>query len=220
MTIPYCVGLTGGIGSGKSSAARMFAALGAGVVDVDDISHTLTKSGGAAIAAIREQFGAEFIASDGSIDRARMRERVFGDAAAKGQLEAILHHLINQSAREQAFAPQPYLLLVGLPLLLELGAYGDLTQRVAVVDCAEQMQIARTMSRSAISADAVRAIMAAQLPRTQRLAEADDVLNNDGGEGDLKRQVEALHARYLDLAVAYRASRKGADTNISSNLAR
>lgn len=104
--------------------------------------------------------------------------------------------------------------------MLELGAYGDLTQRVAVVDCAEQMQIARTMRRSAISADAVGAIMAAQFPRTQRLAKADDVLNNDGGEDDLKRQVEALHARYLDLAVAYRASRKGADTNISSNLAR
>lgn len=103
--MPYCVGLTGGIGSGKSSAAQMFAALGAGVVDVDDISHALTKPGGAAIAAIREQFGAEFIAPDGSMDRARMRERVFGDAAAKGQLEAILHHLINQSAREQAFAP-------------------------------------------------------------------------------------------------------------------
>ena len=198
----------------------MFAALGAGVVDVDDISHALTKPGGGAIAAIRKQFGTEFIASDGSMDRARMRERVFGDAAAKGQLEAILHPLINQSARGQVLhATQPYLLLV-VPLLLELGTYRDLTQRVAVVDCVEQMQIARTMSRSAISAEAVRAIMAAQLPRTKRLAEADDVLNNDGGEDDLKRQVEALHARYLDLAVAYRAGGTNAETNISSNLAR
>lgn len=205
--MPYCVGLTGGIGSGKSSAARMFAALGAGIVDVDDISHALTKAGGAAIAAIREQFGAEFIAPDGSMDRARMRECVFGDATAKSRLEAILHPLINQSARDAvASAKQPYLLLV-VPLLLERDGYRDMIQRVAVVDCSEQRQIERTMRRSAISEAAVRAIMAAQLPRAQRLARADDVLDNDGDEAALTHQVASLHSRYLVLA----AGRRGAD---------
>ena len=200
MTMAYCVGLTGGIGSGKSSAARWFAALGAGIVDVDDISHALTKPGGAAIDAIREQLGAAFIAADGSMDRARMREQVFADATVKARLEAILHPLINQTARALVMAAsQPYRLLV-VPLLLEREAYRDLIQRVAVVDCSEQQQIARTMHRSAISEVAVRAIMAAQLPRAQRLARADDVLHNDGGEDDLKRQVEALHTRYLALA--------------------
>lgn len=216
MTMPYCVGLTGGIGCGKSSAARLFAALGAGIVDVDDISHALTQPGGAAIAAIRDQFGAEFIAPDGSMDRTRMRERVFRDAAAKTALEAILHPLIGSAARTQAAqSTRPYLMLV-VPLLLERDAYRDLVQRVAVVDCSEQQQIDRTMRRSAISEAAVRAIMAAQLPRTQRLAGADDVLHNDGGEEDLKQQVAALHAHYLTQAGACCGRDNSADTNIAS----
>ena len=214
--MPYCVGLTGGIGAGKSSAARQFAALGAGIVDVDDISHALTQPGGAAIAAIRDQFGAEFIAPDASMDRSRMRERVFGDASAKARLEAILHPLINKTAREHATrAIQPYLMLV-VPLLLERDAYRDLIRRVAVVDCSEQQQIDRTMRRSAISEAAVRAIMAAQLPKAQRLARADDVLHNDGGEEDLKRQVAALHAYYLTQAEAHRGRGNSAGANIAS----
>ena len=201
--MPYCVGLTGGIGSGKSSAARLFAASGAGVVDVDDISHALTKPGGAAIAAIRDEFGAAFIATDGSMDRPRMRERVFADAPAKTRLEAILHPLIGKQARaEVASAVRPYVMLV-VPLLLERDGYRDLIQRVAVVDCSELTQIERTMRRSAIPEAAVRAIMAAQLPRAQRLTKADDVLNNDGNEDALCRQVTALHARYLGFARAY-----------------
>ena len=214
--MPYCVGLTGGIGCGKSSAARLFAALGAGIVDVDDISHALTQPGGAAIAAIRDQFGAKFIAPDGSMDRTRMRERVFRDAAAKTALEAILHPLIGSAARTQAAqSTRPYLMLV-VPLLLERDAYRDLVQRVAVVDCSEQQQIDRTMRRSAISEAAVRAIMAAQLPRTQRLAGADDVLHNDGGEEDLKQQVAALHAHYLTHADTCRGRDNSADANIAS----
>lgn len=198
--MPYCVGLTGGIGSGKSSAARLFESLGAGIVDVDNISHTLTKPGGAAIPFIREQFGEAFITPDGSMDRTRMRDQVFSDAPAKARLEAILHPLINQAARDQvALATQPYLMLV-VPLLLERDGYRDLIQRVAVVDCSEQQQIERTMRRSAISAASVRAIMATQLPRDQRLARADDVLHNDMGEDNLRQQVAVLHQRYLDLA--------------------
>lgn len=199
--MPFCVGLTGGIGSGKSSAARRFQELGAGVVDVDDISHALTRPGGAAIPAIISAFGAGHIAADGSLDRARMRELVFQDPRAKNRLEAILHPLIGTQAREQvARATQPYVLLV-VPLLLEKNAYQDCIQRVAVVDCTEQIQIARTMRRSALSESAVRAIMAAQLSRQDRLARADDVLHNDGSDDDLKRQVAALHRQYLALAV-------------------
>jgi len=198
--MPYCVGLTGGIGSGKSSAARLFQALGAGVVDVDDISHALTKPGGAAIPEIISRFGGDFVAADGSLDRARMRELVFRNAQAKGRLEAILHPLIGKQARNQVTsAAQPYVLLV-VPLLLEKNAYQDVVQRVAVVDCSEQTQIERTVRRSDISESAVRAIMAAQLSRADRLARANDILHNDGGEDDLSQQVAALHQRYLVLA--------------------
>ena len=205
--MPYCVGLTGGIGSGKSSAARIFASLGAGMVDVDDISHALTRPGGAAIASIREQFGAQAIIADGSLNRAYMRELIFADASAKQRLEAILHPMIGIQARAQVTQSQaPYVMLV-VPLLLERDAYRDMTQRIAVVDCSEATQILRTMRRSAISEGAVRAIMAAQLPRAQRLAHADDVINNDGGEDELRRQVSALHLRYIDLAAPPRAPR-------------
>jgi dephospho-CoA kinase len=198
--MPFCVGLTGGIGCGKSSAARLFQTLGAGVVDVDDISHALTQPAGAGIPEITRQFGPEFVRSDGSLDRARMRELVFNDPHAKNRLEAILHPLIGAQAREQvAHAKQPYVVLV-VPLLLERNAYQDIVQRIAVVDCSEQTQIERTMRRSNLSESAVRAIMAAQISRADRLAKADDVLNNDGDAESLQRQVEALHQRYLALS--------------------
>ena len=202
--MPFCTGLTGGIGSGKSSAARLFQGLGAGVVDVDDISHALTTPGGAGIAGIIRQFGQEYIAADGSLDRARMRELVFKDPLAKDRLEAILHPLIGQQARDQvARAKQPYVLLV-VPLLLERNTYQDRVQRIAVVDCSEQTQIERTMRRSQLAESAVRAIMAAQLSRAERLAKADDVLHNDGDEAELQKQVEVLHERYLAFALKAR----------------
>jgi dephospho-CoA kinase len=207
--MPFCVGLTGGIGSGKSSAARLFQDLGAGVVDVDDISHALTRPGGAAIPEIISQFGRDFIAPDGSLDRARMRELVFKDAKAKSRLEAILHPLIGRQARDQvAQAGQPYVLLV-VPLLLERNAYRDMVQRIAVVDCPEQTQIERTMRRSGIPESAVRAIMAAQLSRADRLQKANDILHNDGSEDDLRQQVEKLHERYLGLAQDIRTGKYG-----------
>lgn len=203
--MPFCVGLTGGIGSGKSSAARLFQELGAGVVDVDDISHDLTRPGGAGIPEIARQFGQNFISANGSLDRARMRELVFRNSLAKARLEAILHPLIGRQARDLvASATQPYVLLV-VPLLLETTAYPDLTQRIAVVDCTEQTQIERTMRRSQLSEAAVRAIMAAQLSRQDRLTRADDVLRNDGDEDELRQQVAKLHQRYLELAAAARS---------------
>jgi dephospho-CoA kinase len=201
----YCVGLTGGIGSGKSSAADEFAALGAALVDSDAIAHELTRAGGSAIAALRSAFGAEYITAEGALDRARMRTLVFGDATAKQRLEGRLHPLIRQqTAARVAAARGPYVLLV-VPLLLETGAYRELVQRVLVVDCSEATQIARTMARSGLTESEVRAIMAAQLPRAGRVALADDVITNEGDRAALREQVRALHERYLALAAASHA---------------
>jgi dephospho-CoA kinase len=196
----YCVGVTGGIGSGKSSAAALFAELGAGIVDTDDIAHELTSTGGRAMAAIATAFGAGAIAADGSLDRAAMRELVFADASRRKVLEGILHPLIRSEARNRvASSTAPYVMLV-VPLLLETGGYRDLVRRVLVIDCDESLQVSRTMQRSGLAAEAVRAIMAAQLPRQERLAQADDVLHNDGDIARLRHQVAGLHQHYLTLA--------------------
>jgi len=198
----YVVGLTGGIGSGKSAAAAIFAELGAAVVDTDAIAHELTAPGGGAITAIREAFGAGFIAPDGALDRRRMRDAVFADAAAKRKLEAILHPMIRAvtEARTRA-ARAPYVVQV-VPLLVESGNYRERMQRVLVVDCLERTQVARTMARSRLGAQEVRAIMAAQATREARRAAADDLIDNDGDLAALRPQVEALHRRYLELAAA------------------
>lgn len=196
----YCIGLTGGIGSGKSSAAEIFRELGAGVVDTDAIAHELTGPGGAALAALGRQFGAEYITADGGLDRPRMRRLAFSDPAARKSLEAILHPRIRaESMARIAASREPYV-IVAVPLLLETGAYSELIARVLVVDCAEETQVARTMQRSAMTAEEVRAIMAAQLPREERLRRADDVLHNDADMAALRRQAEALHGKYLALA--------------------
>lgn len=198
--MPYCVGLTGGIGSGKSTAAEMFGKLGATVVDTDAISHELTAPGGAAMAAIREQFGPESMAADGSLDRGRMRGLVFRDAAAKKTLEAILHPAIRGIARARvAAANAPYVILM-VPLLLETGACLDLVRRVLVIDCSEERQVERAARRGALAVEEVRRIMASQLARAARIERADDVLDNDGGIEALRLQVEKLHDRYLTAA--------------------
>ena len=197
---PYCIGLTGGIGSGKSRAADMFAELGADVVDTDEISRELTARGGSAMPEIIATFGSAAAAADGSLDRAAMRRRVFGDPEARHRLEAILHPRIRESARGRVAASgAPYVLLV-VPLLLETGAYRDLVQRILVVDCDETLQVSRTIARSRIDEASVRAIMAAQMPRSERLSRADDVIHNDGQVEELRAQVAMLHARYLELA--------------------
>ena len=200
--MPYSVGLTGGIGSGKSAASDRFGEFGAGVVDTDEISRELTAPAGAAIEEIRKQFGPEFVTADGGLDRARMRRLVFADAAARKKLEAILHPLIRARTRAAiAAAAQPYVVVV-VPLLLETGACAELVQRVLVVDCEEAEQVRRTMARSGLSAGEVREIMSTQLPRAERLRRADDVLANDGDLPALQRRVAQLHAKYLDLARA------------------
>jgi dephospho-CoA kinase len=196
----YIVGLTGGIGSGKSAAAAIFARLGIPVIDTDAIAHELTAAGGAAIAPIRNTFGSGFIAPDGALDRSKMRDAVFADAAAKRRLEAILHPLIrNETEARTNDAKGPYVVQV-VPLLVESESYREHVQRVLVVDCREETQVARTMDRSRLGDDQVRAIMAAQAPRAARRAAADDIIDNDGELARLRPQVEALHERYLALA--------------------
>jgi len=198
--MPFVVGLTGGIGSGKSTAAGMFGALGAAVVDTDAISHALTGPGGGAIAAIREAFGVAILRPDGGLDRGRMRDIVFSDQTARRSLEGILHPLIRREAVEQTVsAIAPYVVLV-VPLLLEAGSYRALVQRVLVVDCDPEVQTARVMARSALAREAVIAIMRTQLERMQRLAGADDIIDNSAGASALTSQVAKLHALYLRLA--------------------
>jgi len=196
----YIVGLTGGIGSGKSAAAQVFGELGAAVVDTDAIAHELTAPGGAAIAPIRAAFGADYITAEGALARPRMRELVFADAAGKRRLEAILHPLIRVRSNERILAASsPYVILM-VPLLVESGDYRRRCQRILVVDCPEEMQIERVVARSGIAAEQVRAIMATQVTRAARLAAADDVIDNSGDQAQLRREVEALHRRYLRLA--------------------
>jgi len=194
------IGLTGGIGSGKSAVASAFAALGAPVCDTDRLAHALTAPGQAGLAAIVEAFGDAFIRPDGSLDRTRLRERVFADAVARADLEAILHPMIRSAALAELRAwPAPYGLLV-VPLLLERGGLVGVVRRVLVVDCPEDEQVRRVMSRSGLSEPAVRAIMATQLGRAERLARADDVIDNAGPLSALEPQVAMLDRRYRMLA--------------------
>jgi dephospho-CoA kinase len=203
----FAVGLTGGIGSGKSLVADLFAARGAAIVDTDQIAHHLTAAGGAAMPAIRSAFGNAFVTPEGAMDRAKMREHVFTDPAARKQLEAILHPLIRSATEHAAArADGAYLMLV-VPLLIESGAWRDRLSRILVVDCPEQQQIDRVMNRSGLSAVQVRAILAAQATRETRLAAADDVVTNDRGPAAVAPQIDRLHAIYMALAQAHGTKR-------------
>lgn len=198
----FVVGLTGGIGSGKSAAAQEFARLGATVVDTDAIAHELTGAGGAAVAAVRRLFGEDYVGADGAMDRARMRALVFADAAAKKKLEQLLHPLIRaESERRIAAAPSPYVVHV-VPLLVESPDYRRRVARVLVVDCPPEVQIERVRLRSGLAEDEVRRIIGSQAGREARLAAADDVIDNSGTLDALHKQVRALHSRYMELARA------------------
>jgi dephospho-CoA kinase len=195
----FVVGLTGGIGSGKSAAADEFARLGASVVDTDAIAHALTQQGGAAVAEIEKRFGKEFVL-DGAMDRKKMRDHVFADAAAKRALEALLHPMIREeSARLIAAARAPYVMHV-VPLLIESPDYRRRVNRVLVVDAPEEVQVARVRARSNLPEAEVRAIMRTQVTRAARLAAADDVIDNAGSRDALRNQVAALHQKYLQFA--------------------
>jgi dephospho-CoA kinase len=196
----FVVGLTGGIGSGKSAAADEFARLGATVVDTDAIAHELTGKGGAAVAGIEKLFGSGFLDGSGGMNRKKMRDHVFAGPAAKRSLEALLHPMIREeSARRIAAATGPYVVHV-VPLLVESPDYRRRVDRVLVVDCPEQTQLERVRARSALSEDEVRRIMRSQAPRAERLAAADDVIDNGGSRDALRTQVAALHQKYLQFS--------------------
>ncbi len=198
--MPPVIALTGGIGSGKSTVASMLGELGACIVDTDAIAHRLTAPGQPGARAIGEQFGAGYLRADGALDRDRMRQLVFSDAAAKKKLEAILHPMIRAEVNAAVRAAQaPYVVIV-VPLLIETGAYRDLARRILVVDCSEQQQLARVIKRNGFTAEAAQAIMASQASRAERLGHADDVVRNETGLAALRANVAALHRRYLDLA--------------------
>ncbi len=198
----FTVGLTGGIGSGKTTVANRFQALGADVIDADEISRRITAAGGDAMPAVLEAFGAQFAAADGSLDRAAMRRLAFTDPSARARLEAILHPAIRGAlAQAVAKGSAPYAIVV-VPLLFETGGR-DRVARTLAIDCDEALQVARVAARSGLSAEEVRRIMAAQWPRWRRLQLADDVIWNGGEPAALEPQCLRLHADYRRRAAAW-----------------
>jgi dephospho-CoA kinase len=177
------IGLTGGIGSGKSTVLAMLQARGAAVIDADAISRATTAAGGAAIPAIAQRFGADFVTAVGALDRDRMREHAYAQPQARRELEAIIHPLVGEEIAQQvaqAEAAGARCIVYDIPLLVESGRWRQRVQRVLVVDCEPETQVARVVARSALQPDAVRAIIAAQAPRALRLAAADIVICNEG----------------------------------------
>lgn len=196
----YVIGLTGGIGSGKSAVAKAFEKRGIPIVDSDVIAHSLSASSGAAIPALRAAFGDTVITPDGAMDRVRMRELAFSDSRAKQQLEAILHPLITEeSLRQTAVATSPYVIQV-VPLLVETGMGRERFNRILVVDCDQTLQIQRVLSRGGLDENGVRTIMSTQASRHTRLSRADDVLVNEGSLEEMDAEVDLLHQRYLSLS--------------------
>lgn len=195
------VGLTGGIGSGKSTVAECFARLGVPVIDTDVIARELTAPGTPALADIHARFG-NGVLVDGELDRAELRRRVFADDDARRQLEAILHPRIRAVVEHKLCElDTPYALVV-IPLLVETQGYRHLLDRVLVVDCPEDVQVARVMARSGLSRAEVERILAAQATRAERRAAADDVIANTASRAVLCEEIDALHRRYLALAAA------------------
>lgn len=190
------IGLTGGIGSGKSTLGQMLQDRGFPVINADDISHTLTAPHGSAIEPIRQQFGPDFITAEGALNRPRMRQLVFNDSQAKQALQALLHPLIFASIRQAEASIQDKgseLVVIDIPLLVESAHWLANLQQVIVVDCEEDTQVMRVMKRNQLSATEVRQIMANQVTRRQRLAAADIVVfNNTDQLTDLKQQAQAI----------------------------
>src|SRR5262245_57147922 len=194
--MPFVVGLTGGIGSGKSAAADEFGRLGATIVDTDRIAHELTGPGGAAMPRIRRRFGKDFVEQSGALNRRAMRELVFSDPSARRRLQAILHPMIRAESRRRIRAAKgPYVVHV-IPLLVESKG-ANRVDRVLVVDCPTRLQI-RRVERRGLDKKEIRKIMRSQAPRARRLAAADDVIDNSGTMPALRKQVRRLHRRYLD----------------------
>ena len=195
------VGLTGGIGSGKSTVCQLFTELGVPVIDADTIAHQLTAPGQAALSQLVTAYGSDILDQRGHLDRAVLREHIFHDDRMRKQLEAILHPLIRKRMREQLAAIEAPYVIVAIPLLLEKGWQGEI-DRILVVDTDEALQLERAARRDGVSLQAVKNIMHSQVTRQIRRAAADDIIQNDGGYSKLSGQVEELHKRYLRLADA------------------
>jgi len=202
----YKIGLTGGIGSGKSRVADLLGEWGAALIDTDAIAHALTAPGGEAMPAIVQAFGTAAATGEGALNRAWMRDLVFREPQARARLEAILHPLIGvHTERAAAQATGAYLVYV-VPLLVESGRWRDRVDRICVVDCDPETQIARVQARSGLTSEAIQRIMAAQAARNTRLAAADDVIVNDGQTtvDQLHARAKALHERWCHMAAASR----------------
>jgi dephospho-CoA kinase len=198
--MPFAVGLTGGIGSGKSTVAELFAELGADVVDTDQIARALTGPGQAAVEEIARRFGPQYATADGALDRTRMGKLAFEDARAREDLESILHPPIRREAeRRVANSTAPYTILV-VPLLFESDTYQTLVRRVLVVDSDQETRIERVRRRNNLSRKEILAVIAAQIGQAERVRRADDVIRNDGDLASLAAQVTVLHRKYLELA--------------------
>ena len=193
------IGLTGGIASGKTTVADMFAELGVAVIDTDVIAREVVMPGEPALEEIRQQFGDDAIDADGTLDRTAMRQRIFADADARAKLEAIVHPRIRAATLEQAENASGLYQLIVVPLLVE-SPLRDFVDRVLVVDCEEETQIQRLLQRDTESEEQARRILAAQASRSERLAIADDVLSNNGSLDRTRTQVRHLHENYLELA--------------------
>lgn len=195
------IGLTGGIGSGKSAAARLFADLGIAVIDADQVARDIVRPGMPALSRIAQEFGPDAVGRDRQLDRKYLRDLVFEDATARRRLEAIMHPLIRtEMFRRAREVTTPYCIFE-IPLLIET-RQTDVVDRVLVIDCPEELQIARIRARDQLPDEQIRAIMAAQATRHQRLHHADDVIVNDGSQAALEQQVQALHQKYLALAAS------------------
>lgn len=196
------IGLTGGIGSGKTAVSNLLAKLGAGIVDTDLIAHQITAPNGIAISAIQKQFGTEYLDINGALDRSKMRALVFAKVEARKALEAITHPLIRQETIKQAellvAKGVPYLVFV-VPLLIESGSWEGLIDRLVVVDCPEEVQITRVMQRSNLPRAEVERILQAQTSRRDRLARADIVIENQGSLATLNVEVNQLHQKILQI---------------------
>jgi dephospho-CoA kinase len=192
------IGLTGGIGSGKSTVARLFTQHGVAVLDTDQVARQVVAPGAPALAEIRDSFGAEVLTANGELDRRAMRERVFRDPQAREKLEAITHPRIRDQVRQWLAQQNGDYCIVIIPLLLEKG-WTELIDRILVVDVPEALQLERTIQRDGMNRDQVEAIMATQVSRQTRLDAADDIIHNDGDITALRARVDALHEKYLGL---------------------
>lgn len=195
------IGLTGGIGSGKSEVSRRFQELGIDVVDADEAARVVVEPGQPALVEIAKRFGANILAEDGRLNRPRLRSIIFSTPEEKRWLEALLHPLINQEIRRQlTLTTSPYAILVS-PLLLETRQH-ELVDRILVIDASEALQIARASSRDGNTREQIEAIMATQISRGERISRADDIIHNHGDLAELEQQVTEAHSRYLALCTS------------------